>query len=401
MYLFLPFRAKNPPEHFPIVTIILIALNVLIFLLTSEMFLLVRREIVHDYALSHNTMSVFRIFTSMFLHGDIFHLAGNMLFLWLFGASVEGRLRPAKFLLVYFLAGIAGDLIHDLLFGIAEPDRFSLGASGAIMGLAGAYLFIFPFSTICIAYLFWVLIYFRAGVAEWQARWIVLLFVGFDLLYAFLSQGADGVAHFAHLGGFGMGFLLMYLLRPGRDSEEVSAVQATHAEAKDYGLLSLGELETLLQRPTEDMRIVLAYCEKAVTQYGGNSQGRCLAMLNQHARPLIEQADSQRLATVLLHISAQVGGMHPTYYLRLASRLEAQSSNDLASQLYRRVYDLNQTSPDSETALFRLGQLMQNVFRNYAYAQMCYQEQLRLFPNGEMSLQARRALQQLPTGGLG
>jgi membrane associated rhomboid family serine protease len=399
MFFLLPFRAKNPPDHFPFATIVLIALNIFVFLLTSERFWEVRRDIVQDYALTHNNMSVFRIFTSMFLHGDLFHLAGNMLFLWVFGSSVEGRLGPIKFLLAYFLAGIAGDLLHDVIFGPYEPDIPSLGASGAIMGVAGAYLFLFPFSTICVFFIFWPLVYIRAGVAEWQARWVVLYFVGFDIVYAYLFKGADGVGHFAHLGGVGMGLLVCVLMRPVRDSEEVSAVKVVHAEMQDYSLLSLSELGTLLQRPTDDMRLVMAYCEKAATHAGGEHSPRCLAMLNQYARPLIQEADPQRLAYTLLHIPVHFGGMHPTYYLRLASLLEAQSSNDLASQLYRRVYDLNQAAPDSEAALFRLGQIMQNVFRNYAYAQTCYAEQLRLFPNGEMSLQARRALQHLQGGG--
>jgi hypothetical protein len=63
--------------------------------------------------------------------------------------------------------------------------------------------------------------------------------------------------------------------------------------------------------------------------------------------------------------------------------------------LYRRVYDIAPNTPDAEAALFRLGQLMQNIFLNHAYAQSCYQEQLRLFPNGEMSLPARQALQKM------
>ncbi len=386
----IPYRAKNPPDHFPFVTIGLIVANCVIFLLTMDESQEIRREVVENFALSHDTFSLMRLFTAMFLHAGWLHLLGNMLFLWVFGASVEGRLRPAKFLAVYLIAGITGSLLQDWTWGILHPEGFGLGASGAIMGLAGAYLYIFPYSAICVAW--WIFVYIRA--MQWQARWVVMLYVGFDVLTALLTKNGDGVGHLAHIGGAGMGFLLVALLRTRRDSEEVSVVQATRAEVKDYSLLDVRELETLLQQPTEDMELVMAYCERAAMEYGSGRIIRCLEYLNYYSRQLIEKADPGRLALVVLHIPPATGGLPLVFYLRLASRLEAITSNDYAARLYRRVYELAPTAPDSETALFRLAQLMERAFQNKAYAQATYAEMLRLFPNGEMALQARRALQQ-------
>src|SRR2546421_3122666 len=229
----LPFRAKNPPEHFPYATIGLMVVHTLIFLLTSEIFLVIRKDILLGYAVSHQTLSLFRLITAMFLHHDILHLAGNMLFLWIFGASVEGRLRPWVFLPAYLVAGLAGGLLHDLIMGVGHPAQFSLGASGAIMGVAGMYLYMFPYSLIrAVHRTYWIGGWL--SVSDIQARWVILYYIGFDLLYQLLAQGADGVGHLAHLGGFGAGVLIVAALRVRRGTQEGFHRQATRAGTKDF-----------------------------------------------------------------------------------------------------------------------------------------------------------------------
>lgn len=392
--MLLPYRAKNPPEQFPYVTLGLIGLNTLIFALTVDEKLEVREDILNDFAVSHNTMlhEPWRVLTAMFLHANLWHLLGNMLALWLFGAAVEGRLKPAKYIALYLITGIAGDLLEDVIQGVLNPDIPSLGASGAIMGLSGAYLYLFPFSRICVLYWFG---WFWRGIWEIHAYWVVLYYIGFDLLGAFVLKNGDGVGHLAHLGGFGAGLLLVLLFRTRRDSAEVSEVQAIQADVKDYTLLSLSDLETLLQHPTEDLNLVLAYAEKALTRYQGGREGQVLAVLNAYAQRLATQADPERFARILIQIPITAGGIAAVYYLRVGSRLEAIYSNDLAAQIYRRVYDLAPTAPDTEIALFRLAQILERAFQNRAQAQAIYHEMLRLFPRGQMAFQARQALQRL------
>jgi membrane associated rhomboid family serine protease len=196
--LCLPYRAKNPPERLPYATITLISLNVIVFLLTIDTSFEIRQDVLDQYGVSHNTLSFSRLFTALFLHENIMHIAGNMLFFWIFGASVEGRIGWWRFLFLYFFAGIGGGLLHDLMMGAGQPDLPSLGASGAIMGLGGAYLYLFPYSTICIFVCFFSWFYRRIGVVEWQARWVVLLYIGLDVFEAFVFRGTDGVGQFAH-----------------------------------------------------------------------------------------------------------------------------------------------------------------------------------------------------------
>src|SRR6185312_10258104 len=110
-------------------------------------------------------------------------------------------------------------------------------------------------------------------------------------------------------------------------------------------------------RPTQDMNVILAYLEKAGNTTSGRAHN-CLAVIHQHSNALITQGDPNRLAQLVLNLPISVGGLPPLFYLRLAARLEQMASNDLAAQLYRRIYDLAPASPDTEVALFRLGQLM-------------------------------------------
>ncbi len=318
--MIIPIRAKNPPERFPYVTLALIAVNTIIYAFTSRHFLVVRGGAVAAMAVSHATLSPGRLLTSMFLHGSWDHILGNMLFLWIFGAALEGRLGPLRYLLVYLIAGMAGGLLSDLVTFSSDPDIANFGASGAIFGLAGAYLYVFPYSHIRVLRVW----FFRLiSPPEWEARWVVAYFLGINVLEQLQYHGMDGIGHFAHLGGAGAGVLCVWLLRTRRDNADVSAAQAVHANVKDLSLLSFPELDALMQRPTEDPRLVLAFCEKAwMAPTGG--EARVLPALQNHARLLMERGDPAALATQLTRLSpAGARQMPSVYFLRLGSRLEA------------------------------------------------------------------------------
>jgi membrane associated rhomboid family serine protease len=150
----------------------------------------------------------------MFLHANITHIAGNMWFLWIFGSVVEGRLNTFRFLILYFLAGACGDLLQLAVQSSAGgPEIPSIGASGAIMGVVGAAIYLFPRAPV--AMLWTAGVFLRVfDIPMWGAG---LYYLGLDVLYGVLA--ADNVGHFAHIGGGAGGFLLAFLLR-GRRGEE-------------------------------------------------------------------------------------------------------------------------------------------------------------------------------------
>jgi membrane associated rhomboid family serine protease len=191
----------------PVVTYALIALNVLVFFLElsgGEPF--IERWSVVPRRLTQNPGGDFiTIFTSMFMHGGWLHLAGNMLYLWIFGDNVEDRFGHAKFTLFYLICGIAATLAQ-VAFS-AGSNIPNLGASGAIAGVLGGYLILFPRGQ--------VRVLMGRGVVPMPAlvvigMWIVLQFING---VGSITQSAEtgGVAYMAHIGGFVAGLVLTFL----------------------------------------------------------------------------------------------------------------------------------------------------------------------------------------------
>jgi membrane associated rhomboid family serine protease len=158
------------------------------------------------------------IFTSMFLHGGLLHIGGNMLYLWIFGDNVEDTLGHVRFIALYLAAGVAAALTQ-----IAVTPRSPvpmIGASGAVSGVLGAYIVLFPFAGVHML----VVIGFFARVMRWPALavlglWILVQFVSGIVTFSASAWGggeAGGTAWFAHVGGFLAGMGLLFLMRPRR-----------------------------------------------------------------------------------------------------------------------------------------------------------------------------------------
>ncbi len=397
MLFILPYRAKNPSPVFPYVTVSLIVLNTLIFALTCNGHLQVRDSVVQRFAFTHMSFSPLTLLTAMFLHGSPLHLIGNMLFLWIFGSATEGRLRPLRFLAVYLFTGIVGDLLSDFVMGLLNPDVYNLGASGAIMGLAGAYLYLFPYAPIRLVWFMWFFVLPRGGITEWQARWVILYFVGWDVINGIIMGGGDGVGHLVHLGGAAAGFVAVWLLRMPRDGEDVAEVQATLSDLRDVTLLPLHDLEALMQRPTTDVRLILAYCRQSLIAPMGASEAKCLWALRQYGSLLMEQADPNVLAGLVAPLSLPTARQIPTmFFLRLGSRLERAGNYDGAVRLYYRMCEVFPPCPDVEMAYLRVARMMEHNYGDRTQARFCYAKMLELFPRGAMCLEAEGGLRRLP-----
>ncbi len=222
----IPIRDNIPSARFPAATLSIIAVNVLVFL--RELALgphlqdvmlnyaiipvrYTRPDIAHLFTL-HEQVSA--IFTSMFLHGGWIHLLGNMWVLWIFGYNVEDRLGHVRYILLYLASGVAAAMLH--IFTNAGSGVPTIGASGAIAGIMGAYFRFYPFAkveTLIPPFFFGPTFVLPA-----------VLFLGWWFLLQFfngaLSLGArsGGVAWWAHVGGFIFGFGICLLMR-GRKAQ--------------------------------------------------------------------------------------------------------------------------------------------------------------------------------------
>ena len=204
----IPLRDTQPSYSTPIVNIGLIVTNVLIFLYEVSLDPYSLNHFIAVYGLTPDRLHYSSLLTSMFIHGGWLHVIGNMWFLWIFGDNVEDILGHAKYLVFYLLCGLIAAFTH-LAFN-AGSRLPTVGASGAIAGVMGAYLVKFPHSrvlTLLPIFIFFTVIEVPAVLI--LVYWFAIQFlsgVG-SIGYSNLSQG--GVAWFAHVGGFVAGIVLV------------------------------------------------------------------------------------------------------------------------------------------------------------------------------------------------
>ena len=220
----IPIRDTIRSRTAPVVTVALIVVNVMVFLHEIalgpyiERFVyaygLIPRRFVYWPGAPLDPMRFLPLFTSMFWHGGWLHLIGNMLYLWIFGDNVEDRLGHLRFLLFYVFAGAAAGLTHVVLGPTSALP--TVGASGAIAGVLGAYLVTFPRSRV----LTFIPIFFLPWFVEIPAVVYLVFWFLMQLLQGLGSIGAPvetgGVAVWAHIGGFVAGIVLIKLMQPTR-----------------------------------------------------------------------------------------------------------------------------------------------------------------------------------------
>jgi len=218
--LFLPLKDDNPTNTFPFVTVGLIVANCFVFyhqltlnLPASQRFIFqwgaIPYQIIHGEVLYGPGLfpPVLTLFSSMFLHGGFLHLIGNMLYLWIFGNNIEDTLGHFRFLIFYLLAGLGAGLAQ--VFSDPQSTAPMIGASGAVAGVLGAYLLLFPHARILT--LMFIFIFIR------MIRIPALIVLGFWFLVQLLSVTSGfetGVAFFAHIGGFVAGLILVKVFQP-------------------------------------------------------------------------------------------------------------------------------------------------------------------------------------------
>ena len=201
MFWLLPWESNNEMRHWPWATWALLLFNVSAFMLAPGGSPEQVEAWFFEYGLVPGDWRWYQFVTSAFMHGDWLHLAGNMFFLWVFGDNVEDALGPAGFLLVYALGGLAG----DMLFVNANPEMMvpSVGASGCLAAVAGAYGVLFFSRTIDLKVMMLVFPIYTLHV---QAFWVLLFFFAVDVFRTVQGQGVleggGGVNFVAHGAGF-------------------------------------------------------------------------------------------------------------------------------------------------------------------------------------------------------
>jgi len=224
----IPIKDDNPRILFPFVTILLIVVNILVFIYQSKFghnvqvfvykFGAIPLRIAHPEQTSviplmyrSGIPPALTLITSMFLHGGFLHLAGNMLYLWIFGDNVEGIMGHARFLFFYLICGILASLGHVLLHSSSVAPM--IGASGAISAVLGAYAVRFPAARVHVLIIFFFFIrIIRVPAIIMLGIWFIVQIMS-NLL---AGPAQEGVAWSAHIGGFISGIVFVFMFENKR-----------------------------------------------------------------------------------------------------------------------------------------------------------------------------------------
>ncbi len=241
----IPLRDENPKPvgYKPFVTWTLIAINVIVFfweISVTGQFYEFTNQRAEEIFLSYGTVPsgvtnglidknygvIISIFSSMFVHAGIMHVGGNMLFLYIFGDNVEYKFGRGKYLALYLFWGLIAGFVHIL----SDPSSSApaIGASGAISGILGAYLVLFPNAKVLTLMFFG----FFIRVIRISVKWYLpFWFIFQNVLPALVGSSGSGVAFFAHIGGFLIGMLTGFLYKKTHSSE---FMYGTRYGWKDY-----------------------------------------------------------------------------------------------------------------------------------------------------------------------
>jgi membrane associated rhomboid family serine protease len=224
-----PLKDNIPTDRFPVVTVALIVANAIVYFLLQDGGWEITSNATGDWPVGEYALvpcdvtgecpappghidGIASVFTSMFMHGSLLHLGGNMLFLWIFGNNVEDSMGPVKFLLFYLAGGIAADALQ-IVFDLDSAVP-TLGASGAVAAVLGGYILLYPRArviTVIFIVIFFTILELPAMLV--LGLWFVQQIVFGALQYGTAGEGSEGgVAYFAHIGGFAFGLLTIRLL---------------------------------------------------------------------------------------------------------------------------------------------------------------------------------------------
>ncbi len=340
MFIILPYADDNPRKSIPVVTLLLIAANVLIFFAFG--FSGGYEDTVLKYGFTPERFAWMTIFSSMFLHGSISHLIFNMWFLWLFGDNLEDSLGHGRFLGFYFLGGVFAAVLHLLVSNPATRAIPCIGASGAISAVMGGYISYFPRARIRM----FVLLLFWARTFKLSA----LIFLGLWFAEQFLLGGltasselATEVAYGAHIGGFIYGAIFCFFCRASLATPDPFA---EGKGAQSSGKKTLAAEPAVVLRPPAPAKTSAEYIQEIERFIGEEKTDEALT----------GYAELERFPGACLNPQAQ---------LAMARSLYMYGRKFLALRAYLRFLIHHPDAPEAGLVQCRIGQILIRDFNEY------------------------------------
>lgn len=399
--LLVPFRTDRPRLRPAYLTAMLIAVNVLVYLawalqswcLPASASSGVYPEAIANFGLWGTHLKPLAFVTHLFIHTDPLHLAGNMLFLWIFGSLIEDAIRPWGLAALYLGGGIIAAWVHLSLSTALgyEANVPLVGASGSIAAIMGLFMVRF-FRTRVELFCWFGWIRRRLWV---QSAWALLYWLGLEtaggLLDAF-AEGGDGISHWAHLGGFAAGAAIAPLLGSlaAARSEYVSDDPVANLQAVGQAE-RIAEAEKALKSHPNDARLLhwlaQAYRRSGQDRQATSAYRRCLKL---HA----ERGRMKRAAEVYLELvqTGEAVDLAPELLFQIAQLIETEHPCE-AAPIYRSLATRYPTRMEAQQSLQRLAALCSEHLNRPEEARDCLKELVRRYPDSEQAAEVKQILQ--------
>lgn len=351
--MLLPIGTERRLHSFPVVTVSLIGMNLFVYLVLQQ------GPAGDNLPLVASRFGWWMLTTHMFAHAGVWHLGGNMVFLWVFGGHAEDVLGRGRFLLVYFSAGYLAALLHLGVSRAFTPGALSvpmLGASGAIMGIVALFTMRFHGVQVRLLWVYWFIRVFSV-----RALWVGIAYIALDLMWGLVTLGAEGggTAHWAHIGGFAAGALWAWLLRlreEGTDElkqDEVSRLIASGTWVAASRLLE----ERIVSRPGDpDLHRQAGMAYEMIA--GG--RGEALRHWNEALRLLLVSNRTEAAAAQFRRLldKFRAEEFQPAVLLRLGAAFERMGDANLAASAWLAIPRGHHDSAEAPTAALRAADLL-------------------------------------------
>jgi membrane associated rhomboid family serine protease len=326
---------------------------------------------------------LWQMVTSMFFHGDIFHILGNSLYLWVFGVFVEDKLGWKAYLFLYLLTGMAADLIHGTVMALFMREELfvpGLGASGAISGIMGVYLYRCYYSKIKLLIGLWTPIPIQVPAVIILSLWFLRDFVrGIDSIRGI---GPD-IAFWAHVGGFAAGFgacKYLHYETPARKEKLEFVAETSLQQYGGYGK-GIEATEKLLETDQENPELHLNLA-RAKSRSWASPEGK--EHYEKTIKVLLEKSPGKVADVFIEYWKKYLSILKPRYQLRISLLLDKNSNVDLAAKTLQELIDSNHDSDTYiEQAYLNLSKIYSQQLGRSDLARCVYEKFLKKFPNAE------------------
>ena len=390
----IPVGTNLSRKNFPWATIGLLLVNGLIFLFFHESDINTEFWIWRYFYSTPGDQYPWQLITSMFLHADFWHLLGNSIFLWVFGVFVEDKLGWKVYLYLYFLTGVASTLIHGDMVGIFMRNNLfipSLGASGAISGIMGIYLYRCHYSKIKLLIAFWLPIRIQVPAAIILVLWFLRDFMGGIDTIRGIHQN---VAFWAHVGGFAAGLgackYLHYEVQARKEKLEFVA-ETTLGHSVGYGE-GIKAAETLLETDpnNSEMHLKLA---RVKSRFRVSDEGK--AHYEKTIKLLLEKDPKKAMEAFIEFWNKYLTVLDAKYQLRLSRLLNKNLYFDLSAHTLEVLIESNQPlDMYMEEAYLTLGKIYEAQLERKDLARYVYEKFLNKFPKSKHREFVERLIQQ-------